>query len=77
MASLYQTAQLLKKWHWTNLNRLEKRFINDILTNAGDGSDNPSDQVLMEGNAVTKKMANWLRAIGKKFLITKDTKVGI
>ncbi len=75
MATLYQTAQLLKQWHWQSLNRVQKRFIDSILTNAGDGSDNPSDESLMEGNAVTKKMAKWIRDLGKEFLITKDTKI--
>lgn len=75
MATLYQTAQLLKEWHFRSLNKTEKKFIDDFLSFVGDGSDNPSDEIVMADNQVTKKMADWLRNIGRRFLITKATRV--
>ena len=75
MATLWQTCKLIKQWNFNRLNTKEKRFINEIINFAGDGSDDPSDETLMADGEVTKPMAAWIRSIGKRFLITKATKL--
>lgn len=75
MASLWRTATLLKKWHYNTLNRVERRFIDQVLFYGGDGSEDPSDEVLLADNEITPKMAAWIKSIGKKFLITENTKI--
>lgn len=70
----YRAASLIKQWHYQRLNQIEKKFIDEILEYGGDGSENPSDQVLTQDNQITPRMIDFVWKIAKRFLITPSTK---
>lgn len=72
MATIFQTLNLVKKWHYLSLSRYEKIAISSILGGVeglGDVSDIDVKDYLSD------KQIAFVRRVGKRYLITSKTKI--
>lgn len=72
MATVFESINLIRKWHYLSLNAYDKKFIKAVADGV-DGLGNPSDEEIKE--YLSAGQINHVRKIGLKFLITKNTKV--
>ena len=72
MATVHQTLRLLDQYHRKNLKLYDKRFVKSCLEGLG-GMGEVADNVALE--YLSKNQMDYTREIGKKFLITKATRV--
>lgn len=72
MASILQTVNMLKKWHYQSLASYEKRFI-DSISKGIDGLGDIDDLSIKE--YLSDKQIKLVRQVARKFLITEATKI--
>ena len=71
--TVYKAVEYLKKWQYGALFKPEKKFIDD-LWEAVQGGENPSNEWLRENCGISPKQEHRVWQIGKRFLITKESK---
>lgn len=72
MATILETLKLVKKWHYRKLNPKSKDFIDKMIEGLDGLGDINDTQV---GDYISPGQEKFVRDLGAKFLITKNTKI--